>query len=203
MTEAMSTPVPELRLKQWKLIQDQKLPKTLNCLTVEAAVARYGAFASTDADLSPSDAMDAIETLIGQADTLATALVRLPSKVTEALSLASARPGRAPIRETVTGAREALRLLSNALEMARREIDDGPKRLGRPPSPRAVLVLDLAGILERAGATDHRSGGPLCSLTDLILKLHGERVGRVWQIVETALKLRQTGTSEIALDIEF
>jgi hypothetical protein len=198
MNEALATPVPQLRLKQWKLIQDEKLPKTLNCSAVEAAVARYGAFASKDADLSPSDAMDAIETLIGQSDTLATALVRLPSKVTEALSLASARPGRAPIWETVTGAREALRLLADALELARREIDDGPKRLGRPPSPRAVLVLDLASILERAGARDHGSGGPLCSLTDLGLKSHGERFGRVWQIVETALKLRQTGASEIA-----
>ena len=62
--------------------------------------------------------------------------------------------------------------------------------------PRAALVLDLASILERAGMTDHRSGGPLCSLTDLVLKLHGERFGRVWQIVETALKLRKNGPSD-------
>ena len=190
MTAGWATPVPELRPKLWQLIKAGKVPAAVSVLGIEAAAERYGAFKPNDPQLSPSDAMNAIKVLIGQADTLASSLAHLPFKVTDALALASARPGRAPIWETVTGAREALRLLANALELARREIDDGPKRLGRPPSPRAVLVLDLAGILERAGATDHRSGGPLCSLTDLILKLHGERVGRVWQIVEKALELR-------------
>jgi hypothetical protein len=189
--------VPELRPKLWQLIKAGKVPATVSVVAIEAAAERYGAFVPTDdPQLAPTDAMDAIEVLIGQADTLASTLARLPSKITDALALASARPGRAPMRETVTGAREALRLLAGALELARREIDDGPRRLGRPPSPRAALVLDLASILERAGMTDHRSGGPLCSLTDLVLKLHGERFGRVWQIVETALKLRKNGPSD-------
>jgi hypothetical protein len=194
MSGWLEMPLQGLSGEVVRLVQSGKIPASIGTATIEAAVNRYATLADAERQTArakrkaPSKALRKIETLMRQADTLAIELARLPDDVSDALFQAMARHGGRA--NPTKAARDALGTLAGALELARREIDDGPRQDGRPPAARAVLVLDLAAALERAGVAEHKAGGPLCVLLGMVLRLRGERTTSVWQIVRTALKLR-------------
>jgi hypothetical protein len=191
MSAGWAAPVEGLAEKVRALIEAGKLPPAINVAAIEGAAARYHAFAPTDARLSPSETQEKIEGLIAKSDDFAILLNRLPIEVSDALDTAMARGG-GPARDVAREARDVLQRLAGALELARREVADAPRREGRPPAKHALLVLDLADIVQRAGgAVDHSAKGAVGLLAKAILDPKDNAKLRMDNLLKPVLRLRQ------------
>jgi hypothetical protein len=190
MSSGWLEPAEGLAARVEALVEAGRVPAGLDVAAIEASMARYTAIEPVEEALAPSEAARATDALIDRLAALESDLRRIPAELSDAIKLAMLRTGRQGA-DPVAVAADAAGGAWRALELARREIEAGPRRVGRPPSRRAALVLDLAGAIERAGGTvDASAGGPLVALVGAVLATAGERVTSVAQVVKSALRLR-------------
>ncbi len=190
MSAIWGVPMDGLGEKVRQLKAEGKLPTGLDVAAIEGAVERFHAFAEKGDPFATKDARGHLEGLIGRADTLADALLRLPLDVLDALQLAMARP-QGPSREIIIEARDVLGRLAGALELARREIPHS--KGGAPTADYAWLVIELAGVIERAGAVaDASKAGPLARLLWLLPAFQNDSAKALNGKIRGALDKRST-----------
>jgi hypothetical protein len=162
------------------LVEAGHLPAAISFDAVRAATQRYLPRRGSGTN-PPSDDLDAMQALAKQLAEIEAALVQLHR------------------RRRVAGlveAKAAARLAGQHIEIARRQVADGPRRIGRPPSPRIVLVWGLAAAIEDAGGeVDTSAAGGLGRLVRAALAAHGERLSDMGGLLRSAIDKRPKNLS--------
>jgi hypothetical protein len=191
VTASRAALVEGLGEKVEALIAAGKVPAAICVAAVEAVALRYEAIVPEDERLAPSEAMSAADSLINRMIDLQGDLRNLPIEVFDALANAKARRGAVGM-DPIVGALHALDAAWGILELARREIDARPRRIGAPVAKSARLVWDLAAIVERAGGkVDATKSGALSSLIVLLPEFRNANPKQLNGIIKRALKKRE------------